>query len=145
MAQTLTVLPALSNPPTLSESNTLSANCAAIKNLDERQILALRIISLAYWLADAGGTDYKADYPLLISSTENVFGNAWNVITNPLSKCIEGQIEAVLDWSAGYTADNTLPTDVQALIDDMGILVGYPEATLYKVILFLRYKIYETL
>ncbi len=141
MAQTLVVLPALSNPPTLSESNTLMANCSAIQNLDERQILCIRILALIYWLDDAGGVDYKADYPLLISSTENTFGNAWNVITNPLSKCIEGQIEAVLDWSAGYTADNTLPTDVQDLINLMGILVGYPEATLYKVILFLKYKI----
>lgn len=139
--QTLVVLPAPSNPPTLSESETLMANVSKIGNLDERQILALRIISLAYWLTDKSGTDYKSDYPLLITSAQQFLGNAWNAFGYPLTKSIEGKVEAILDWSTAYTATNTLSTDVQTLIDAMGILVGYDETTLYKVVLFLKYKL----
>jgi hypothetical protein len=52
-------------------------------------------------------------------------------------------VEAILDWSAGYTADNTLATDVDTLVSETRLIAQYPEATIYKMLLFLKYKLAE--
>ncbi len=141
-AQTLTVLSALSTPPVLTEANALMANVAAINNLDNRQILALRVLALAYALNDGGGTDYRTNFPLLIESATNLFGgNAINIIIPPYNSEIAGKIEAVLDWNSGYTADNTLSTDVDTLVAEMGILRQLNETQLLRIIFFLKWKI----
>jgi hypothetical protein len=141
-AQTLTVLSALSTPPVLTEANALMANVAAINNLDNRQLLALRVLALAYALNDGGGTDYRTNFPLLIESATNLFGgNAINIIIPPYNSEIAGKIEAVLDWNAGYTADNTLSTDVDTLVAEMGILRQLNETQLLRIIFFLKWKI----
>lgn len=141
--QTLTVLPAVSNPPTLNESSTFQKNVSALANLNNRQLLAIRILAKVYTLNTNGGTDYRNDFGLLVSSATRLFGSAFNVTFNPIEDSPENLWEAVLDWSAGYTATNTLPTDVNALLLATKALVDYPEATLYQIILFLRYKLAE--
>lgn len=144
MAQTLVALSALSTPPVLTEVNELMANVAAINNLDNRQILALRVLALAYALNDAGGTDYRTDFPLLIESATNLFGgNAVNIIIPPYNAEIAGKIEAVLDWNVGYAADSSLPTDVNELVDEMGILRQLNETQLMLIIFFLKWKLAE--
>lgn len=137
--QTLVVLPALSNPPTLDESATMMANVQKISNLNWREVLALQIIALAYSLNDGGGTDYRSDYPLLIQSTKSLFGNAWNIASAHFSP--EARWQAVIDWSDAYTADNTISTDVQTLVGLMGELRQLPESTLLLITIFLRYKL----
>jgi hypothetical protein len=141
--QTLTVLPALSNPPLFSENDTFQKDVSAISNLNNRQLLALRILAKVYQLAANGGTDYTADFDLLISSTKNLFGNAFNVTFNTDADSPMNRWQAVLDWNDGYTADNTLPTDVEEIIADTVELVIEPEATLYQVLMFLHYKLAE--
>ncbi len=141
--QTLEVLPSVSNPPTLDESNTLMKDVQAIVNLNNRQVLALRVWAKVYQLAINGGTDYKTDIPLLIQSALNLLGNAWNVIDDPWAGRQSGRIEAVLDWSAGYTATNTLSTDVETLVSETRLIAQYPESTIYRCLLFLKYKLAE--
>lgn len=143
MAQVLVVLPSLSNPPLPAEASVLAANIAKISNLDNRQTLCVRILAKMYQLTQNGGTNYKADYPLLIQSTANIFGNDFNISSAPYGAGPGAKLEAVLDWSAGYTATNTLPTNVQDLVNLMGILVAYPETTLMQVVNFLKYKLAE--
>ena len=118
-------------------------NVSALNNLDARQLLAIRILAKAYTLNANGGTDYRTDFAALIIATTNLFGNAMNVTSNPIDGAPQNLWETVLDWSAGYTAAATLPTDVETLIEDTRALVLYPEATLYQVILFLRWQLAE--
>jgi hypothetical protein len=141
MAQTLTALPAVSSPPVIADTNTFRKNVSALANLNNQQLLALRILALAYQLNDLGGTDYRADFPLLIKSTANLFGNAFNVTASPYQESPMNRWEAVLDWNTGHTADATLSTNVLAIIVTTRALVKHPEATLYQVLMFLRYKI----
>lgn len=142
MAQTLVVLSAPSTPPVATEADALSANLSAISNLNNQELLALRVIAKAYQLTQNGGTNYKANYPLLISSAATLLG-AFNIVIAPYNAEILGRIEAVLDWSAAYTATATLPTDVQDLVNLMGVLRLLPEATLMRIICFLKWKLAE--
>lgn len=142
MAQTLVVLPALTVPIVLNEGNTLWANVAAIQNLDNRQTLALRVIAKIYQLNANGGIDYRADYPALEQDALNLLG-ASNIASAPFGAGPVGKWEAVLDWNAGYTADGSLSTDVQTLVDAMGQLAVTPETTLYLILLYLKYQIAE--
>lgn len=141
MAQTLIELTSLSNPPTLSESNAFQANVSKLVNLSDRQLLCVRIWAKVAELVALSGTDYSADLPLLVSSSQNLFGQAYNVTQNPTSGDISAKWEAVLDWGEGYNADNTLETDVETILENTQLLAQYPEATLYQIVLFLRYKL----
>lgn len=143
MSQILTILPAVSNPPTLNESSTFNKNVSALANLNNRQLLAIRILAKVYTLNINGGTDYRSDFGLLVRSAAALFGNAFNVTVNPIEGSPENLWEAVLDWNAGYVATATLGTNVETLLVTTATLANYPEATLYQIILFLRYKLAE--
>lgn len=143
MAQTLTVLSAPSDPPVFSESDELSANLSAISNLDNRQLLALRVLSRVYQLNQNSGTDYRTDFPLLIQSAQNLFGSAFNIIIAPYNAELAGRIEAVLDWSAAYTATNTISRDVDTLVAEMRVLSQLPESQLLQILFFLKWKLAE--
>ena len=142
-AQTLTVLPAVSTPPDLGDLDTFQKNVSALNNLGNRQLLAIRIHAKAYTLNANGGTDYRTDFDALIQAATNLFGNALNVMANPIDGSPQNLWETVLDWSAGYTAANTLPTDVGTLIAATRDLILQGDGTLYQVLLFLRWKLAE--
>lgn len=140
MSQTLTVLPALTVPIALTEGNTLWANVAAIQNLDNRMTLALRVLAKIYQLDAYAGIDYKLDFPALERDALNLFGAA-NIASAPWGAGPVGKWEAVIDWSAGRTADATLSADVETLVNEMGFLRNVPETTLYLIILYLDYQL----
>lgn len=140
MSQTLTVLPALSVPIVLSEGDTLWANIAAIQNLDNRMTLALRVLAKIYQLDADGGIDYKLDFPALQRDAGNLLGS-YNIASGPFGAGPVGKLEAIIDWSAGYTADNSLSTDVDTLVSEMGYLRNVPETTLYLILLYLEYQL----
>ncbi len=140
MAQTLVPLPALTVPITLDEGNTLWANVAAIQNLDNRMTLALRVLAKIYQLDGLGGIDYKLTFAALEADALNLLG-ASNIASGPWGAGPVGKWEAVIDWNAGYVEDNTLSTDVETLVNEMGFLRNVPETTLYLIYLYLKYQI----
>ncbi len=139
--QTLTALTAISNPPVLEESSTFRGDASALNNLNNRQLMAIRVLSKMYHLADAGGTNYKSNIPLMMDSTAALFGIAFNVTVSPYEDSPMNKWETVLDWNAAKAADSSLPTDVEALLVLCRVLVKYPENTLYQVLMLLRYKL----
>lgn len=140
-AQTLVTLPALTTPITVTQANTLAQNVAMIQNLDNRMTLALSVLAKAYELQAGGGTDYRTNIPQLRIDATSLFGGTFNIASGPYGAGPMGKIQAVLDWNAGFVADATLPTDVNALVVLMGNLRETPETTLLLFMLFLDYKL----
>ena len=142
MAQTLTSWPAksITEPVAVTQAKTLAANVAAIQNLSNRQVIALSVLGKIYELAHIGGVDYRANHKQLrIDSTS--FMGAFSMVSLPTEGDLSARIRAVIDWNAGYLADSTLGTDVNALVANMAGLRETPEATLTWEYYFLLYQL----
>lgn len=142
MAQTLAILPAITSPVTVIQAKTFSANLAAIANLNNREVIALSVISKIYQLKAKGGTDYTGNsgYKQLQKDVTSLLGmfslEAFLADNTQFQK-----MQAVLDWNAGYTATTTLGTDVNALRVLMLGLAETPSSTLNLYRLFLLYML----
>ncbi len=143
MAQTLTPwaaksLTSGSIKPT--NANTLSGNVAAIQNLSNRETLALSVLGKIYELNHIGGTDYRTNHKQLRTDSTNFMG-AFSIIESARQGNFTSKLQAVIDWNAGYAADNTLGTDVKALVLNMAGLRETPESTLLWEYFFLLYQL----
>ncbi len=140
MSMTLTQLPAITSPVTVAQAATLSANVAAIRALDNRETLALSVLAKIYQLNHAGGTDYRANHKQLRIDATSLLGEfAFEAGAPGITRL--SKIKAVLDWNAAYTADATIGTDVNALVNAMAGMRETPEATLMLFYYFLLYKL----
>ena len=138
MSQTLKILPSITSPVTVAQAATFASNLAAIENLDNRQVKALSVVSLIYLLNNKGGTDYRTNHKQLRTDATNLFG-VFPIMGNNNQQ--ESRYRAVLDWNAGFTADSTVGSDVNALVSSMGGERDTPEPTLLMLAFFLRYKL----
>jgi hypothetical protein len=138
MSQTLTVLPAVTSPVTVAQAATLSANLAAINDLDNRMVIALSVISAIHELAGVGGFDYRTNHKQLRQDA-STYMNVFNTMTY-----LEGQaakLRAVLDWNDGKVADATTSSDVNTLVKEMAGMRETPEYTLEKFYYFLQIRL----
>lgn len=140
MAQTLVALPAITSPVTVVQAATLSANVAAIVNLDNRMTLGLTVISKIRQLKAAGGTDYTTNHKQLRQDAQSFFGG-WKYPGFESGSSLVATIKAVIDWNAALAADATTPTDVNALVAEMAGFRETPELTLNLIYHFLLYKL----
>ena len=143
MKQTLTSWAAksiTSGTVTPAKANTLSANVAAIQNLSNREVLALSVLSKIYELNHIGGKDYRTNHAQLRTDATSFMGGFSLVDLGPAEQ-LSARIRAVIDWNAGYIADNTLGTDVATLVTNMAGQGASNEATLTMEYLFLLYQL----
>lgn len=138
--QTLIPLPVLVRPITLAQSKTVSANLAAIQNLDNRATIALSVLGAIYELQGNGGFDYRTNKKQLRVDAQSLLG-VYN--TNTYLEGQSAKLRAVFDWNDGYKANNTLGTDVNALVVLMGSLRENPEYILELQYYFLQYQLGE--
>lgn len=141
MIQTLTALPSITSPVTITQASTLSSDIAKIQNLSNTETLALSVISKIRQLNAAGGTNYIANHKQLRIDTA-AFLNAFVFESHMQGDSYFNKMRAVIDWNAGRLVDTALSTDVNALILEMGALRVEPETLLMKYYLFLLYKLH---
>jgi hypothetical protein len=141
MSQQLTAFPALASPvPAVTSAATLSANIAQLADLNERQVLAVSVISLIYLLWGKGGTDYRSSLSVLQSDTATMM-EPLGLIDFFVGPSVFARLQAAIDWNAGYAEETTLGTDVETLLINSHGLQDLPESTLWHEIIFLRYKL----
>lgn len=138
MSQTLTRFPGLSVPTSPAGAATLSKNISAIANLDNRQVLSLAILGKIHECYIVYGIDYRANHKQLRTDAAGLMGAipGVGVAAEPLSR-----VEAVIAWNAGLVSDSTTPTDVNALVAEMGRFREIPEQTLRQIYYFLLYLV----
>lgn len=139
MSQILTALPAITSPVTIVQEATLRANVAAIQNLSNREVIALSVVAKIYQLA-VPGTNYKANHKQLRADATTFMGG-FSLENFPPGGTLISRVQAVIDWNAGFAADATLGTDVNALVALMAGFRETPESTLCLFRLFLLYKL----
>lgn len=124
----------------VTDSKILSANVAAIQNLSNREVVGLSVLGAIYELASKSGPDYRANHKQLrIDSTS--FMGGFSLCSMSTAGDLSSRIRAVLDWNNGYAADNTLGTDVNALVLNMGGIRETPETTLTWEYYYLLYQL----
>ncbi len=138
MSQTLAALPALSSPVKVTDAKTLSANMAAIDNLNPRQVLSLSVISKIHELVSQGGTDYRTNHKQLRIDAQNLLG-VFSVAGYDVG--LFSKMRAVIDWNAAKVQDATFSASVNTLVSEMAGLRETPEATLAMFYQFLLYKL----
>lgn len=135
MSQTLTIIPTVTRPVTITQNKVLMANIAAIQNLDNRMAIALSVISAIHELAGVGGFDYRTNHKQLRLDAGTYMGG-FTTMTY-----LEGQtakLRAVLDWNDAKGADATTSTSVNTLVSEMAGLRDTPEFTLEMFYQFLQ-------
>jgi hypothetical protein len=140
--QTLTILPAITLPVTPAQAATLSSNITAIANLNNQQTLALSVLSKIYKLKVVHAeVDYSANFTQLQTDAESLMG-VFSIIDGvPSGSYFLMRVQAIMDWNAGYTALNTLGSNVATLVTKIGQLSDLPESTLWKLYMFLLYRL----
>lgn len=135
MAQTLTSLSQVTSPATLTMSNALAANMAALSDLGERDLKALTVIGLIH--ANYTTFDYRTNHAQLMADARkylggmsliNFHGTSYNALL----------IQAVLAWNVGLGVDGALSTSVNTLLNEGRDLLALPAETLDRLILYLQ-------
>ena len=139
MSQKLTPLTALSSPVKLTDSDTLVADMSALDNLGRSQIKTVGIIGMIHALSQIG-TDYRANHAQLIQDATTFMGGISLVDDNGATKTVL-ILQAVVAWGAGYDADATTPTDVNALLAEGRDLIALSEETLNRIFFYLFYAL----
>lgn len=142
MAQTLKPWAAnsITEPVTVTQSEVLAANVAAIQNLSNREVLALAVLGAIYELQAKGGYDYRTNHKQLRIDSAAFMG-AFSAISIPNGGELTNRIMAVIAWNAAYQASNAIGTDVNALVLNMAGLRETPEATLTWEYYYLLYQL----
>lgn len=128
----------LNAPVILAQAVTLSSNLSAIANLDNRETLALVVISKVHVLSGQGGFDYRANHKQLRADAAAFMGgfNFVGPMEGPMVKLM-----AAIDWNGGFVSDASFPTDVNALVSEMAGMRETPEQTLWLFYFFLCYRL----
>lgn len=138
MSQTLTANTNLSSPVKVTDFKTLSANLAAIDNLDNREVIALSVVSLIHELNSKNGTDYRTNHKQLRIDATSFMGG-FSVIGMDLSRF--DKMRAAIEWSTAFGLDAALTTNVNTIVKEMDAMRQTPESTLSLFYYFLRYKL----
>jgi hypothetical protein len=139
LSSVLTAFPALTSPLTVLQAVTLSNNVAQIQNWNDQQVAALSVLSLAYLLNHAGGTNYTANLPQLATDA-TAFMGGFSPLVFPETLPQFDRFQAVIDWNAAYAAGATsIGTNINTLLTNIGFLQDTPFATLMQYDVYLRY------
>lgn len=140
MSQTLTAYPLISIPVTPAQNKVLAGNLAAIKNMDNRMVVALAILGKIHLLAVVNSQqNYIANHRQMRNDA-TAFMGVWQ---NPGEFTCEPpqRMQAISAWNAGSQIDPTLSTSVNALVIEMAGLRETPENTLNMIYQFLVYSL----
>lgn len=135
----LTAFPALTSPITTAQAKTLMSNVQQLQNIDNRQTLAISVLSLIYLLNHAGGTNYKTNIPQLVTDASAFMGAFEPMMLVGQPGDMTDQFEAVINWNTAYSVDTTLSANINTLLTTVGILQSYPDASLHQFIVYLEY------
>jgi len=138
MSQILAIFPALSSPVKVTDAATLSANMAAIDNLDNREVIGFSVVALIHELNSKGGTDYRTNHKQLRIDATSLMG------VFPIEGlCLDrfAKFRAVIEWNTAFGLDAALTTSVATILAEEAGLRETPESTLLKFYYFLRYKL----
>lgn len=140
VGQNLVVLPALSSPVKLTDSNTLAANMSAMTNLGLAGLRTISILGRIYQLNAAGGKDYRTNHAGAIQDAKILFGGI-SLISGQMSQN-KALIEAAIDWGDGESSDAAgLSNSVNTLLAEGRDFLELPVETLERILLMLKYRL----
>lgn len=135
MSQTLQTIPVPGATPIANNSSSSKAFVndyfkLNVPNLSNKDRKTIWILGMIYELAHNGGANYKAAHKALVQDAQVWMGQ----ISQP--DLVTGLTADA--WSAGNSADATLPADLGTLLAGAPALQNEPEQFLDTVIIFLR-------
>lgn len=137
MSQNLITLTAFNPPTNPTQSAQLSANIAAINNLDNRQLVALCVLGKIHEFF-AVGFDYRNNHNQLRLDAAGFFGG-FSFVGSDVSPFLKAM--TVMEWYTGKATDPTFSSNVNALIAEMGYFREMPENTLWQMYFYIKYKL----
>jgi hypothetical protein len=136
---TLAAFPALTSPLTVAQCKTLVADVQQIQYCDNRQVLAISVLANIYILAHAGGTNYKANLPQMVTDATTFIGSISRTMFSGISNDMLDQFEAITDWNTAFGLDATITANLNTLLSNISFLQSTPESTLRGYLVYLRY------
>lgn len=138
---TLTALPATTTPITTKQAGTLASNMEQLKNLNNRELWALGIVSKIRTLKYKSGFNYVSNHAQLQQDAAAFMGG-FSVVCNPhRESSLLMAMQTSIDWSSAKANDSTTPSTINGLMIEAAELPSVPETTLEFIYFFLRYQI----